>query len=297
MISYLITRIFIESFRLIPFWMLYGISDITWIFLFKIIGYRKKVIYENLEKAFPEKSKAEIRKIAHKFYRNFTDVLLESLKGFTMSKKSMLKRFKVIKHDFLDRLYDEGKSVLCLGAHYANWEYGTSIALHVPFETVTVYKAVKNKHLNKYMCQNRNRWGMKQISIEKTRVIFNRIDKPKFIILIADQNTPTLEKAIWINFLGIETPCIHGPEVYSSMFNYPVVFLDYQRVKRGYYTAEISLLSENPKSLEKGEITRMYMGKLEEVIRKKNEDWLWTHKRWKHKKEGDKILHDYYYKY
>jgi Kdo2-lipid IVA lauroyltransferase/acyltransferase len=296
MIGYILFRIFIESFRLVPFWMLYRISDIWCFIIFKIIGYRKKVVYENLEKAFPEKSKAEIRKIANKFYRNFTDVFLETLKGYTMSKKSMLKRFKVIKYDFLEKYFNEGKSVLCLGAHYANWEYGASVDLHIPFQTVTVYKAVKNKHLNKYMCYGRNRWGMRLISIEKTRTIFNHIEKPKFIILIADQNTPTLEKAIWINFLGIETPCIHGPEVYSSLFNYPVVFLDYQRVKRGYYTGEIILLSENPKSLEKGEITRKYMGKLEEVIMKKPEDWLWTHKRWKHKKEGDKILVDYYYK-
>jgi KDO2-lipid IV(A) lauroyltransferase len=261
-----------------------------------MVGYRKKVVYENLEKAFPEKSKEEIRKIANKFYRNFTDVLLETLKSYTMSKKSILKRFKVINHEYLEKYFDEGKSILCLGAHFANWEYGTSIALHLPFETVTVYKAVKNKYLNHYMCKSRNRWGMKQISIEKTRVIFNRIEKPKFIILIADQNTPTLEKAVWINFMGIETPCIHGPEAYSNLFNYPVVFLDYQRLKRGFYTAEFILLSDNPKSLEKGEITKKYMGKLEEAIMKKNEDWLWTHKRWKHKKEGDKILVDYYYK-
>jgi len=296
MISYFFTRLFIESFRLIPFWLLYGISDLLWILLFKVIGYRKNVIYENLEKAFPEKSDSERRKIAHKFYRSFTDILLEGLKGMTMSRRSFLKRFKLINPEILDKYYDEGQSVLSLGAHYCNWEWAASIALHMRHEAVSVYKAVKNQRMNTFIRETRGRWGMKQISMEKTRMIFKNIDKPKFIILIADQNTAALEKAIWVNFLGIETPCIHGPEVYSHIFDYPVIFLDFQKVKRGYFTTELSLLSESPKSLEKGEITKRYMEKLEEIIRKKPEDWLWTHKRWKHKKEGDKILVDYYYK-
>jgi Kdo2-lipid IVA lauroyltransferase/acyltransferase len=297
MIAYFFTRVFIESFRLIPFWMLYIISDLTWFILFKVVGYRKKVIYENLEKAFPEKSKNEIKQLAQKFYRNFTDILLESFKGLTMSRKSFLKRFKLLNPEFLDKYYQEGKNVLCLAAHYSNWEWGIFLSMYVKHEAVTVYKTVNNRRLNDFMRERRGRWNFKQISMAKTRIIFNNIEKPKFIVLIADQNTPVLEKAIWINFLGIETPCIHGPEVYSNIFNYPLIFLDFQRVRRGYYSTELSLLSENPKSLEKGEITKKYMGKLEEIIRKKPEDWLWTHKRWKHKKVGDKILKDYYYKY
>jgi Kdo2-lipid IVA lauroyltransferase/acyltransferase len=296
MISYIFTRLFIESFRLVPFWMLYGISDLSWFILFKIIGYRKNVIYENLEKAFPEKSKTEVQKIANKFYRNFTDILLEGFKGMTMGEKSMLKRFKLKNPAFLDKYYQEGKSVLSLAAHYGNWEWAGSLSLHMNHKAVAVYKAVKNQRLNNYIRECRGRWGMKQISIEKTRTIFNNIDKPKFIILIADQNNPILEKSIWVNFMGIETPCIHGPEAYSNIFNYPAIYLDFQRVSRGFYTAELSLLSENPKSLEKSEITKKYMSKLEEIIRNKPEDWLWTHKRWKHKIEDGKIYADYCYK-
>ena len=213
-----------------------------------------------------------------------------------MSQKSVAKRFKLLNPELLDPYYEEGKNILCLGAHYCNWEWSASIALHMKHEAVSVYKAVKNQRLNKFIRESRAKWGMKQISMEKTRTIFNTINKPKFIILIADQNTPLLGKAIWINFLGIDTPCIHGPEVYSKIFNYPVVYIDYQRIKRGYFTAELSLLAENPATLEQNEITRIYMAKLEEIIRRKPEDWLWTHKRWKHKREGDNILVDFYYK-
>lgn len=280
-----------------PFWMLYGISDIGRFFLFKVFNYRKKVIYENLTMAFPEKSQKEIREIANKFYRNFMDVLLEGLKGMTMSTKTVLKRFKLVNPEILEPYFEQGKSILCVGAHYANWEWGGALDLYMKHDSVAIYKAVKNKRMNNFIRKSRSKWGMRQISMEKTRTIFNNIDTPKFIILIADQSPSLTHLAIWVDFLGRDTPCIHGPEAYGKKFNYPLIFLDFQRVKRGYYTAELTLLDEEPAKLEKNEVTKLYMNKLEEVIRKKPEDWLWTHKRWKHKRDGDKILTDFYYQY
>ena len=296
MFSYLITKIFIESFRLIPFWLLYLISDINIFILFKLFGYRKKVIYENLTKAFPEKNSAEIKEIANKFYRNFMDVLLEGIKGMTMSAKSVKKRFKLLNPEILEPYFKQGKSILCVGAHYANWEWGVSLDMHMKHDAVTVYKAVKNHRMNNLMRKSRAKWGMKQISMEKTGTIFYNIEKPKFVILITDQSPSFTHLAIWVDFLGRDTPCIHGAEAYGRKFNFPYIFLDFQRVKRGYYSAELSLLSEEPAKLEKDEITKKYMAKLEELIRKKPEDWLWTHKRWKHKREGNKIIMDCYYK-
>ncbi len=296
MISYIFTRIFIESFRLIPFWMLYGISDMARFLLFDIVGYRKKVIFSNLELAFPEKSKPEIQAIAKKFYTHFTDVLLEGLKGMTMRDTDVYKRFKVLNPELADAYFQKGQNVLILGAHYGNWEWGNSIPYYMQHDVVCVYKAVSNKRLNDYMRGNRARLGMKQISMEKTGTIFNNISKPKFIILLADQSPGILKNTIWVNFLGRDTPCIHGPEVYGKKFNYPTLYIDFQRIKRGYYTAELSLIDENPALLEKGVLTQKYMGKLEQVIKAKPQDWLWTHKRWKHKRENDKILVDYYYK-
>ena len=296
MLSYLFTRLFIESFRLIPFWVLYRISDISRIILFNIVGYRKKVIMDNLQKAFPEKNKIEIKAIAQKFYTHFTDVLFEGLKGMTMSDKSVYKRFKVINPELADNYFEQGKSVLILGAHYGNWEWGNSIPYYMKHDVVCVYKAVSNRRLNDYMRGNRARLGMKQISLEKTRTIFNNITKPKFIILLADQSPGFSDKGIWVDFLGRDTPCIHGPEVYGKLYDFPVLYIDFQRIKRGYYTAELSLLAENPASLDKGVLTQKYMGKLEQVIKIKPQNWLWTHKRWKHKRENGKLLVDYYYK-
>lgn len=296
MFSYIFTRIFIESFRLVPFWLLYIQSDVFRFILFDIFQYRKRIILDNLRKAFPEKNEKEIKQIAKKFYKNFMDILLEGLKGMTMSDKSVYKRYKLLNPELTDAYFEQGKSVLTVGGHYASWEWGVSIDKHIKHNSVCVYKAVKNKRLNDFMRQKRERWGMKQISMEKTRTIFKDLENPKFIVLIADQSPGDLPKAIWVDFFGRFTPCIHGPEAYCTIFNFPLIFLDFQRTRRGHYTLELSLLSENPKSLEKEAVTQLYMSKLEEVIRKKPEDWMWTHKRWKHKKVGDKIIRDYYYK-
>jgi Kdo2-lipid IVA lauroyltransferase/acyltransferase len=296
MLSYIVTRLFIESFRLMPFWVLYGVSDFSRFILFDLIGYRKKVIFENLEKAFPEKSKIEINEIARKFYTHFTDILFEGLKGMTMRDESVYKRFKVINPEVVDDYFKQGKSLLILGSHYGNWEWGNSIPHYVNHEVVCVYKTVPNKRLNEYMRGNRARLGMKQISLEKTRVIFNNITKPKFIILLADQSPSHTHKANWVNFLGRDTPCIHGPEAYGKIYNFPVFYIDFQRIKRGHYTAELSLIAEEPALLEKGELTQKYMDKLAQSIKLKPQNWLWSHKRWKHKREGDKLLTDFYYK-
>jgi len=296
MFSYIITRIFIESFRLVPFWVLYGLSDISRIILFDLFGYRKKIIFDNLEKAFPEKNKTEINAIAKEFYKHFTDVLFEGLKGMTMKDKEVYKRFKVLNPQLADAYFEQGKSLIILGSHYGNWEWGNSIPYYMKHDVVCVYKAVPNRRLNDYMRNNRARLGMKQISLEKTRLIFTNISKPKFIILLADQNPGASSHAIWVDFLGRDTPCIHGPEIYGKLYNFPVMYIDFQRIKRGYYTAELSMLAENPASLEKGELTQKYMGKLEQAIKNKPPNWLWTHKRWKHKRENGKLLVDYYYK-
>ncbi len=297
MFSYILTRLFIESFRLLPFWLLYIQSDIFRFILFNVFRYRRKVVLDNLSKAFPEKDKSEINCIAKKFHKNFMDILFEGLKGMTMSDKSVYKRYKLLNPELVDAYFEQGKSVLTLGGHYASWEWGVSIDKHIKHKSVCVYKAVKNKWLNNFMREKRERWGMKQISMEKTRTIFKDLENPKFIVLIADQSPSTTHNAIWVNFLGRDTPCIHGPEAYSKLFNLPLIFLDFQRVKRGYYTLELSLIDENPKQLEKSQVTQKYMTKLGEVISKKPQDWMWTHKRWKHKRdENGKILMDYYYK-
>jgi len=292
MVVFFFTRIFIEIFRFVPFWLVYIISDFIRFILFDIFNYRKNVILKNLINSFPGKSKEEIKEISKCFYKNFTDILLEAIKGFTMSEKELLKRYKVLNAHVLDKYYDAGQSVISLAGHFTNWEWGIIIGKTTKHLAGTIYKPLTNKYLNDYLKQKRERFGMKLISTKQTSRVFSNITKPISVLLIADQipSPDTFRKAIWVNFLGQDTPCIHGPEAYSKKMNMPTVFYKNHRVKRGFYTMEIIELNDNPKEAEDGVITKRYMDLLEKVIRENPANWLWSHKRWKLKMENDKIV-------
>ncbi len=290
MTTYLLARVFIELFRFIPFWLVYILSDIVRFFLFDLFGYRKKVIYKNLSLSFPEKDKKEINKIARNFYKNFTDILLESIKGFTMTKQEILKRHKVVNAQVLDKYFDAGESVISVAGHYSNWEWGIGIGLQTKHQANTIYKPLANKYFDEYVKRNRGRFGMKLISIQQTGKAFVQTKEPMSVLLVADQSPKTFSNAIWIDFFGQDTPCIHGPEAYSKKMNLPVVFYNFQRAKRGFYTMEIIDVTNKPDELENGELTKKYMNLLENIIRENPGDWLWSHKRWKYKQDKGEIV-------
>ncbi len=297
MISYYISRFFIELLRFVPFKLLFLISDFLRFLLYNVFKYRRKVVYDNLSKAFPDKSVLEITKIAKNTYKNFLDIFLESLKMITISDKKLLNRVKIFNPELVDDFYNKEQNIIIVSAHYANWEYiVSSIPFYLKHQHTVIYKPLNNKYLTKYINKNRARFGMKVIPLEKTKNAFKKSLNLTSVLLFADQSPSLLTNAIWVNFLGRDTPCIHGPEAYSKKNNLPIVYCNIQRIKRGYYSVEFSKLIENPSEYKKGEITEIYMKKVEQIIRKKPENWLWTHKRWKHKFENGKVLKDYYYK-
>ena len=275
---------FIQLFRLIPFWGLHIKSDIVAFLLDRIIAYRSKVVDANLERCFPEKSMQERKSIKHKFYLNISDILLESLKGLTISEKEMLKRFKIINPEILNPYFDKGKSVICLASHYANWEWGIqAVNAQIKHQAISIYKPLSNRYLESYMHQQRSRLGMKLFAMENTREAFAQTQvEPVAIILAADQSPSDTSKSIIVDFFGERVGFIHGPEAYATKTHTPVVYFDVQRVKRGYYTLEIQELFTGNEQLKSGELSQVYAQKVEAIIRKKPEDWLWSHKRWKH---------------
>ncbi len=296
MLGYLTLRVFIELFRIIPFRLLYILSDILRFVFFFVIKYRKRTALDNLRKAFPEITEKEIRKIAWKSYQNLTDIMLESFKGMFVNEKNMRKRMKVINREICDVYAEQGKSTIYLTGHCANWEWAIIIDKYLKHKIVSVFKPLKNELLNSYMKKNRERFGMELVSMQNTRKAFET-NSPIGIVLIADQSPGTLHDAIWVDFFNRDTPCIHGPEAYAKRFNLPLIFAEFDRVKRGYYNLEFFHLIDEPIKYKKGEITQLYMKRLEEYIRRKPEYWVWTHKRWKHKRdENGEILRDYYYK-
>lgn len=281
-IAYFLFLAFVALFRITPFWVLYIISDGICFLLYTIIGYRKSVVRKNINYAFPEKNIQEKREIERRFYKNLTDIILESLKGYTISEKEILKRFNVTNPEILDEYYKQGKSLILVVAHMGNWELATgSVVKDFKHKPVVLYKPLSNKYIDEFVYKQRKRFGLELLAIFNTAAYFSKKREiPKAFFMVADQYTPSTKRKKAV-FFGKETVFLHGPETYSKKYDLPVIYMEVQKVKRGHYVANLSILEENPTKLKDGELTQKYAIRLEESIKKYPDTWMWSHKRWK----------------
>ena len=286
-IGYLFFRYFILCVRLTPFCILYLYSDIISFLIFRVFRYRRKVIDKNLAMCYPEKSEKEKNEIKRKFYKHFTDILLESFKGYAMPVEKLAKRYTYENKELTESLYKQGKSMVVAFSHYGNWEWATQTVLYEhSHHMAALYKPMHNKYIDNYIKTCRQHRGTYLCPIEKTKFMFAmRNQQHMGFVMLGDQNPSNTKRGIWVNFMGIDTCVLHGIEMYSKMFNLPVIYLESTKVKRGYYQQHISMLVENPEECAPGEITALYMKKLEESLRREPAYWLWSHKRWKHKRD------------
>lgn len=270
---------------IMPFRVLYFFSDFFSFLLHRVFRYRLNVITENLSKAYPQLSDTDKYSLIKLIYRNISDVFVEGVKAFFMSNKQVVKRHRVLNPEVIEPYLNSGKSILGLTGHIANWEWGSlSASGQINAQVVAFYKKLSNPIIDRFVRASRRKFGTKLASIENTMAGFETdINNRTVFVMAADQNTikKSLDSAYWINFFGWNTPFLHGPEKYSKLFCLPIFYIDIRRVKRGFYEVEITKLIENPSEMAIGEITRIYANKLEEVIRRKPEDWLWSHRRWR----------------
>ena len=285
-ILYLIFLFFTGLFSFMPFWLLYRLSDLLFLLLFYVFRYRKKVVIKNLENAFPQKNTKEIFYIARGFYHNLCDILLEGIKGFSISKRTIVKRYKILNPEILLANYNKGESVIALAGHCSNWEWGAFAGgLQTIHTNIAFYKPLSNRYIDNFMQRIRAKCKTKLVSIYTTARTFKDYKNTLCVyLMIADQSPSNVQKAYWVNFLHQDTACLHGPEKYACLYNLPLYFLDIRRVKRGYYEVEILKLIDNPNDYKEGQITEKYMQILESVIRRSPENWLWSHRRWKKKR-------------
>lgn len=292
-ISYLIFRVFLIILKGIPFFLLYGFSKLLYLLMYYIVKYRRKVVYNNLSGSFPDKDETEINQISKRFYKHLSEIFVESVKGFSMSEKSFEKRYKITGYEIAEKYLDQGRTVIALAGHYGNWEWGIETVARVfRHKVIALYQPLTNPIIDKYLTEKRRKGGMYLVPVYETRSSFEEgVDTPALVIMAADQSPPSLQKSIWVDFLNRETACMYGPEYYSQKYNTPIVYFDVQRVKRGYYTLEIKEFLENPAETKPGTVTKLYMNTLEKIIFKEPENWLWSHKRWKHKrpKENEQL--------
>lgn len=285
-IGYLFFRLAVFGFWLMPFPILYLHSSFLYFVLFKVFKYRKTVVINNLKNSFPEKSEKEINEITLKFYKHLADITVESIKGLSMSKESLIKRYKVENPELLKTYFDKGLNLIGVGSHYNNWEWGVlSFSLQFPHKSIGLYKPLSNQFIDRYIKRKRAEWGMHLKSIYKTSELFKEEhEKPVIYIMVGDQSPSNTKKAYRIDFLNQDTACLHGIENYSRQNNLPVIYGDVQKLKRGYYSITLTEIIDSPGNFSEGEITKKYMQTLENIIKKQAEFWLWSHKRWKEKK-------------
>ena len=267
----------------LPFPLLYKLSDFLSFLLRKVFKYRKAVILENLKNSFPGLGEDEIRRISKQFYLNLSDITLEGIKAFTISKKQVMARYRLRNPDVLYPFLEAGQAVICATGHYGNWEWGTlSPPLQVPYKLVAFYKPLKNIRFDRFVRKNRSRFGTFLSPIrETTRTFEYNRGLPVVYLMAADQSPSNREAAYWTNFLGRDTAFLHGPEKHARINNLPVIFAAIRRLKRGYYELDLSILVENPSLVEDGDITRRYAEKMESLIMEDPVNWLWSHRRWK----------------
>jgi len=278
---------FLYLISLLPFPVFYLFSDFIYFLLYRVVGYRKKVVFENFKNSFPEKSYNELKKIEKDFYRYLCDLFLETIKTLTISRSEAVKRCKFNAKTTLlfNELANKNQSCIIVMGHYGNWEWaGNSFSLQCKQQLYVIYHPLSNKYFDKLMYDLRTRFGTKLYAMKDTmREMIRNKNEVNATAFIADQ-TPSPDSAYWTTFMNQDTPVFWGTEKIAQKLNYPIVYITIKKIKRGYYEVDSELLINEPKNTSLGEISELHTRKLESDIITQPSIWLWSHRRWKHKK-------------
>lgn len=274
---------------LLPFWLLYRLSDFLFLIIYFLLRYRRKVVAVNLKNSFPEKSDSERKRIERHYYRNLCDLIVEFIKIQHISPETFKKRFVITNPEILSELYQEKKNIFMSVGHCGNWEwFGKTMPFLIDHKVFAIYKELSSKEFDQYMLRNRRRFGTPEMIESKTayKQLLQSRQIVKAVVIAGDQTPGGKEIDYWTNFLHQDTAFFNGIDKMARSLDYAVLFFEIKRVKRGYYEATISPVTLNPKETKTNEITETYVRLLEKAILNSPDNWLWSHRRWKHKREG-----------
>jgi KDO2-lipid IV(A) lauroyltransferase len=280
MVNYLLFTLLL-GFSLLPMWMLYGISRFLFLMLYHVFRYRRKVVVKNLQGSLPDG--ADIHKTERQFYLFLSEMFFETIKCLTISKKNLLKRISCDNAEIMEAYARENRSVILLSAHYGNWEMLIyALNLLFPHLAIGVGKPLSNQTLNVLINNKRSKTGMKIINATNIKEEFAK-DKDRLTasLFLADQYPGGVNKGYHTTFLNKETDFMYGAEKYAREYNYPVVYADISRLKRGHYRLHLIEIADQPKDTEYGFIMSRYVDCLTKTILRSPQYWLWSHKRWK----------------
>ena len=286
-----ITYPIIWLLSLLPMKILYLLSDFLYLIFFYLIGYRKKVVLENLQFAFPKKELDELRTIQKKFFKHFTDIFIESIKAFTISEKTIKKHYKYTNPELINDLYDKGRSIAFMGSHQANWEWSISIPLVVKITCFGAYTRIGNSYFDKTVKDSRTKFGFIGYKTTETiKSISRNFDEgvQGLYLLLSDQSPQIHKTHYWREFMGVKVPIHTGAEMIAKKFDMAVVNYTVKKVKRGYFEVTFETITEQPNEYKNYEITDKYLAITERNICHQPEYYLWSHKRFKHRNKVPK---------
>lgn len=289
-IQYIVLYAWVKVHAILPMRALYVLSDILYCLVYSVAKYRLRVVRKNLKASFPEKPEGELCKLEREFYHHFCDYIVETLKLAHISERELQKRAFVTNPEFINNLMDQGYStfVVYMG-HYGNWEWfsgSTSRFNHL--KMFQIYRPLKNKAFDKLFINLRTRFGafgMSKQEVVRDMVTLKQNKERALAIFLADQTPSKANLHYWTNFLNQESAIYTGPERIARKMNFPAVYMDICMVKRGYYEGTFRMLAEKPKETPEFELTERYIRMMETTILRNPAYWLWTHKRWKYKRE------------
>lgn len=273
---------------ILPFRLFYFLSDIIYVIVYYIVGYRKTTVRENLAIALPHLSDAERKIIEKKSYQHLCDMFLEMVKTLTISSEEMNKRFLITNIELIKEYEKKEKSIMLLASHYASWEWLITLNQKISYQGIGVYKKIANNYFDKLVRDIRSKYNTQLIVTSKTIPLISQNQKEKKLSvygLVSDQSPKMNRIFHWETFMGIEVPVHTGPEMLSKKYDLNVIFAKVKKVKRGYYEATLIPITDDAKSIPNFEITHRYIQEVEKQIHEAPEYYFWTHKRWKHRKD------------
>lgn len=288
----LLYYLLLKPLSLLPLFVLYRLSDLLHLVLYRLVGFRKKVVLNNLRNAFPEKSEPEIKVIARKFYAHFCDLLIESIRMFSMPKEEILRRCTVVNPELIEKFAQQGRSLIIAAGHYNNWELAAvAFGIQENYTVVGIYKPLANAFFDQKLQHSRSRFSMEMIPKKETKSFFaNNTHRLTATLFATDQSPANSYQAYWMRFLNQETGILFGAEKYAREYNFPVVFGKIRKPRRGHYEMEFTIVEEEPAQAPHGSITQKHTQLLEALIREAPQYWLWTHKRWKRQRPEGVVL-------
>lgn len=277
----------------LPYGALYGLSSfLAWLFG-SVIGYRKAVVVGNLRRSFPDLSAEEITRLHKAFMRHFADITVESVKHFTVSREVSHARMTYRNTEAFTPFFEAGRCVLIAGGHMNNWElYALTADASIPHKTMAIYKRLSNPKMDEAMRASRERFGLKMVPTREAKAwVADHVADPIAVVMGFDQSPADPAKSWWTSFLNQETAWYYGLEQFAREHDMPVIFGHIRKLKRGWYETEYELVTDSPRDLPEGDILRKCIDLLEKDIAAAPSEWLWSHKRWKHKRPADQPLH------